>query len=232
VFNFTLNVFPLPTLTSSITPPGITGGTTFNYTITTSGYTGTISWSRAAFGSNTASSGTGSTISEVLVNTGTTTQIGTYTITLIPTVGCPQTYTMTVQVFSSTTPIPTGTTYNYYLVYRVEYPYSVKWTLSQSAGSDDPFDWVTVPFDIGTSSNQDILYYVQYNIEPSQLVTCYLQNNISTNTCTYPSVMPSDYITSLNNISIIDANFVNTSGSIWQRVFGGDTYNIIISPAF
>jgi hypothetical protein len=226
-------VSELPTLTSSTNPPGITGGTTFNYTITANNLAGgSIEWSRPAFGDNAASAGFTSSISQVLVNTGTTTQYAVYTITMNPAIGCPQTATVTVPVYSSTTPIPTGTTYNYYLVYRVEYPYSVKWTLSQSVGSDDPSDWVTVPFDIGTSSNQDILYYVQYNIEPSQLVTCYLQNNISTNTCTYPSVFPSDYITSLNNISIIDANFVNTSGSIWQRVYGGDTYNIIIVPAF
>jgi uncharacterized delta-60 repeat protein len=232
---FDFSVAPIPVLTSTTTPAGITGGTTFSYTITTQLTGGTINynWSRAAFGSNAASSGNTNSISEVLVNTGTTTQYAVYTINMNVVSVCPSpTYTVTVPVYSSTTPIPTGDTYNYYLVYRVEFPYSVKWTLSQSAGSDDPSDWVTVPFDIGTSSNQDILYYVQYNIEPSQLVTCYLQNNISTNTCTYPSVIPSDYITGLNNISIIDANFVNTGGSIWQRVYASDTYNIIISPAF
>jgi hypothetical protein len=242
-----LNIPPTPVLTSSQSPAAITGGETFNYTITTNltGGTGTLSysWSRPAFGNNLASSGTGSTISEVLVNTGTTTQYATYTVTLNNTqttgggfqpsgLTCSSTYTVTVPVYSSTTPPPTGSTYNYYLVYRVEYPYSVKWTLSQSAGSDNPADYVTVPFDIGTSSNQDIRYYVQYNIEPSQLVSCFLEQMTSTNTCTYPSVMPSDYIVNISNITIDDATFVNTSGSIWQKIDGGDTYNIIIMPAY
>ena len=236
-----------PVLTSSTSPTGITGGTTFNYTITDnlSGGTGTLSysWSRPAFGSNASFSGTGTTISEVLVNTGATTQYATYTVILnnfenlgagySPTgLTCSSTYTVTVPVYSSTTPPPTGSTYNYYLVYRVIYPYQVKWTLSSNVGSDNPADWVTVPFDIGTSSNQDIRYYVQYNIEPSQLVSCYLEQMISTNTCTYPSVIPSDYIININSITIDDASFVNTSGSIWQKIDGSDTYNIIIVPAF
>jgi len=242
-----LNIPPTPVLTSSQSPAAITGGETFNYTITTNltGGTGTLSysWSRPAFGNNLASSGTGSTISEVLVNTGTTTQYATYTVTLNNTqttgagfqpsgLTCSSTYTVTVPVYSSTTPPPTGTTYNYYLVYRVEFPYSVKWTLSSSVGDDSPSSQVTVPFDIGTSSNQDIRYYVQYNIEPSQLVSCYLEQMISTNTCTYPSVFPSDYIVNISNITIDDASFVNTSGSIWQKIDGSDTYNIIIVPAY
>jgi hypothetical protein len=44
--------------------------------------------------------------------------------------------------------------------------------------------------------------------------------------------MPSDYIVNISNITIDDATFVNTSGSIWQKIDGGDTYNIIIMPAY
>jgi len=228
-----LTVRPVPIITSTLTPTGITGGDTFNYTITSTLPTGvTYSWIRTAFGDNPASSGNTSSISEVLVNTGTTTQYATYRLVLNPSLGCYNVYDMTVPVYSSTTPPPTGSTYNYYLVYRVEFPYSVKWTLSQSAGSDAVGDWVTVPFDIGTSSNQDIRYYVNYNLEPTQLVSCYLDQMDSQNTCSHPSVMPSDYIVNVSNISIDDPTFVNTSGSIWQKIDGGDTYNIIIMPAF
>jgi len=169
VFTVDIIVSELPTLTSSPNPPGITGGTTFSYTITASNLAGgSIGWKRPAFGDNAAAQGFTSSINEVLVNTGTTTQYAVYTATLSPAAGCPQTATITVPVYGTST----GDTYNYYLVYRVEYPYSVKWTLSSNVGSDDPGDWVTVPFDIGTSSNQDIRFYVQYNVEPTQLVSC------------------------------------------------------------
>ena len=247
VQSLSIKINATPVLTSTQTPTGITGGTTFNYTITDnlSGGTGTLSysWSRPAFGDNSAFSGTGTTISEVLVNTGATTQYATYTVILnnfqsfgddyIPQSGtCSSTYTVTVPVYSSTTPPPTGTTYNYYLVFRVLYPFDVRWTLSQSAGSDNPADHATVPFDIGTNLNQDISYTVQFNIEPSMAVDCYLINNNSVNTCFHTSVMPNDYITNVVNVTITDATFVNQGGSLWQKIYNNDTYNIIIMPAF
>jgi uncharacterized delta-60 repeat protein len=233
VFTFTLEVSELPLLTSTTTPAGITGGTTFNYTITSSNLSGgTISWTRPAFGDNAASSGTTSSISEVLINTGTTTLFGVYTVKLTPESGCFQTYTVTVPVYSSTYDPPTGDTYNYYLVYRVEYPYSVKWTLSSSVGDDSPAYHVTVPFDIGNMVDNDLKYYVQYNIEPTQLVGCYILEMTSTNTCSHPSVIPGDSIVNVSNVSIENPNFVNTSGSIWQRIDGEDTYNLIIMPVF
>jgi hypothetical protein len=233
VFTADVIVSELPTLTSSTTPAGITGGTTFNYTITADNLTGgTIEWYRPAFGNNAASSGFTNTISEVLVNTGTTTQTATYTVTLNPTQGCPQTATVTVPVYSSTTPPPTGTTYNYYLVYRVEYPYSVQWTLSTSVSNDNPAYWATVPFDIGNMVDNDIKYYVQYNYEPTELVGCYLLSMDSQNTCSHPSAIPGDTIINVSNVSIEDPTFTNISGSTWRKIDGSDTYNIIIVPAY
>jgi hypothetical protein len=70
----TVTVNPVPSLTSSHTPPSICSGTTFNYTPTSTITTATFSWSRAAVAgvSNPAATGTGDP-AEVLTLTSTTT---------------------------------------------------------------------------------------------------------------------------------------------------------------
>ncbi len=76
-------VNPLPTLTSTLTPPATCNNTPFNYT-PASGTTGTtFNWSRAVVAgiSNAAASGSGNP-AETLVNTTTTTRTATYVYSL------------------------------------------------------------------------------------------------------------------------------------------------------
>jgi hypothetical protein len=80
--------------------------------------------------------------------------------------------------------------------------------------------------------DNDIKYYVQYNYEPTELVGCYLLSMDSQNTCSHPSVIPGDSIINVSNVSIEDPTFTNIGGSTWQKIDSGNTYNIIIVPAY
>jgi hypothetical protein len=103
-YNVVVVVKPIPTLTSTLTPPAICSNTLFSYT-PTSGTTGTtFTWSRAAVAgiSNPAASGTGDP-NETLVNTTADPILVTYVYTLSAN-GCtnPTTYNVVVTV----NPIP------------------------------------------------------------------------------------------------------------------------------
>jgi hypothetical protein len=82
--NVTVVVNPTPLLTSSVSPPTICSGTSFSYTATSSTSGVSFSWSRASvIGiSNTANSGTTSSISEILTNTTAAPIDVTYVISL------------------------------------------------------------------------------------------------------------------------------------------------------
>ncbi|MES2591064.1 MAG: T9SS type A sorting domain-containing protein [Bacteroidota bacterium] len=82
--NVVVIVNPAPSLTSSLTPPTVCSGTTFNYTATSSIPGAILTWTRAAVTgiSQSAASGTGN-VTEILTNTTLTpiTVIYAYTIT-------------------------------------------------------------------------------------------------------------------------------------------------------
>jgi hypothetical protein len=81
--NVTVNVSPLPVLTSTTNPPSICSGTTFSYNPTSSLAGTTYTWTRAAVGgiSNPASSGTGNPF-EVLFNITASNQTAVYAFSL------------------------------------------------------------------------------------------------------------------------------------------------------
>ena len=95
----TVTVNPSPTLTSTLTPTGICSGGTFTYTAT-SGTTGvTFSWTRAVVAgiSNSAGSGSNSSISETLVNT-TSSAINVVYVVSLSANGCSNSQNVTVSV--------------------------------------------------------------------------------------------------------------------------------------
>ena len=95
---FTLSIKPMPTLSSTLTPPDVCDSVLFSY-IPTSGLTGTVfTWSRAVQTgiSNTANFGTGSP-DEYLVNT-TASPVGVLYIDTLTANGCVNTETVSVNV--------------------------------------------------------------------------------------------------------------------------------------
>ncbi len=70
-FNVVVSVKPFPTLISEVNPPAVCSGNKFDYTPLSGSFDATFSWTRAAVNgiSNTASSGTGQQLVEVLENT-------------------------------------------------------------------------------------------------------------------------------------------------------------------
>ncbi len=122
-YNVILSINTTPTLSSSLTPPAICSGSTFNYTPTSATLGATLTWSRAAILgiSNTAGSGTGDP-NEVLVNTVASSVNVTY-VYVVAANGCTNVsnYNVIVTVFpkplltSSLLPpaICSGTAFNY-----------------------------------------------------------------------------------------------------------------------
>jgi gliding motility-associated-like protein len=95
----TITVNPLPSLSSSTSPPAICSGETFSYTPTSATVGCTFSWSRAAVTgiSQTASSGTGN-ISEVLTNTSSSNITVIYSVVTTDPNGCKRTQNVSIVV--------------------------------------------------------------------------------------------------------------------------------------
>jgi gliding motility-associated-like protein len=95
----TITVNPLPSLSSSTSPPAICSGETFSYTPTSATAGCTFSWSRAAVTgiSQTASSGTGN-ISEVLTNTSSSNITVIYSVVTTDPNGCKRTQNVSIVV--------------------------------------------------------------------------------------------------------------------------------------
>ncbi len=147
VFNLIVTVYPLPKLTSSVTPPSICSGTTFNYAPTSSTPNTFYSWSRIAVAgiSNAGGSGAGNgDPNEVLVNTTINAVPVTYSYTLTAN-GCSrgnQEIIVNVNpapiLSSSLTPaaICSGTNFNYTPTSPNANTFS--WTRAAIAGISNP----------------------------------------------------------------------------------------------
>ena len=130
----TVVVNPLPTLSSSLTPPATCSGVNFSYTATSLTSSVSYAWSRVAVpGISNAGVTSTSNVSELLVNTTTSpVTVGYVYTTTLPSTGCASTQTMSVVVnpapvvanevrticstgsFTvSPTGVPTGTTYTW-----------------------------------------------------------------------------------------------------------------------
>ena len=98
-------VYPTPSLSSSLNPPAVCSGSSFNYTVTSTTSGTSFTWTRAVVSgiSNGAGSGTGD-VSEVLTNT-TTEPVGVTYIYTASANGCAATYNVNVTV----NPIPAFT---------------------------------------------------------------------------------------------------------------------------
>lgn len=103
-FNVVVSVTPYPTLISTLNPPTICSGDTFNYTPLSTAFNATFTWTRAAVNgiSKAAGSGTGD-VTEVLHNTTIFTQSVAYFFT-ISAAGCSN--PNPVQVVLNVNPIP------------------------------------------------------------------------------------------------------------------------------
>ena len=99
-----VNVNPTPTLSSSLTPAAVCNGSAFVYEPSSSVTGTTFSWTRAAVGGNAAKNGTGS-ISEILVNTGSSPITVTYAYTLLSASGCSNTQNVSVTVNPTPPPV-------------------------------------------------------------------------------------------------------------------------------
>ena len=107
-----VTVNPSPVLSSSLTPPAICSNTAFSYTATSATSGVTYSWSRAAVAgiSNVAASGSGATVTEILVNTTANPVNVTYVYTLSAN-GCINTQNVVVTV-NPTPTLSSGLTQN------------------------------------------------------------------------------------------------------------------------
>ncbi|MFM9840005.1 MAG: PKD-like domain-containing protein [Cyclobacteriaceae bacterium] len=141
-----IGVSPIPSMTSTLSPPSICSNTIFNYIPTSSESGATFSWSRASVAgvSQSSYSGTGS-ISEQLTNTTDVPLNVTYVITTTANncIGIPQNISVTVNpipVFSSSllhTSICTGSTFNY-IPTSVVSGAIFSWTRDAVTGISDP----------------------------------------------------------------------------------------------
>ncbi|MDR2407743.1 MAG: DUF11 domain-containing protein [Bacteroidales bacterium] len=96
----TITVHFFPSLNSTLSPPSICSGTSFNYTATATTANATFSWSRAAVtGIDGIATGTGKTIDEVLTNTTNDSIRVTYLVT-INSENCIHTDTVRVGVYA------------------------------------------------------------------------------------------------------------------------------------
>ncbi|MDZ4714331.1 MAG: PKD-like domain-containing protein [Cytophagales bacterium] len=104
--NVVVAVNPLPTLSSTLAPPGICSGATFTYTATSATALATFAWSRAAVPGITeaATAGAGN-VSETLTNT-TTASINVTYVYVTTANGCPS---IPQNVVVAVNPIPTLT---------------------------------------------------------------------------------------------------------------------------
>jgi len=108
-YSVSVDVIPAPTLSSTLVPPAICSGTTFNYTPTSATTGGSFAWTRAAVGgvSNAAGSGTGDP-NETLINTTASSVNVTYVYTVTAN-GCVNPITYSVVVIVYPTPTLTST---------------------------------------------------------------------------------------------------------------------------
>lgn len=97
--NVTVRVNPTPTLNSSLNPPAVCTGTAFTYTASSLTPGAAFSWTRATVAgiSNAASSGSGTSINETLINT-TANPIDVVYAYTITANGCSNTQNVTVKV--------------------------------------------------------------------------------------------------------------------------------------
>ena len=109
LFNVVVVVNPIPTMTSSLTPPGICSNTLFSYNPTSGTAGTTFAWNRAAMAgiSNPTASGTGNP-NEILVNTTAAPINVTYVYTLSAN-GCINSTSYNVVVSVNPTPTLTST---------------------------------------------------------------------------------------------------------------------------
>lgn len=145
--NVTVLVKPIPSLSSSLTPPAICSGNTFSYTPTSATEGTTFSWSRTAVSgiSNATASGTGNP-NEALINTTNGPLNAVYAYTL-SAAGCtnPATTNVTVSVnqppalSSGSTPpaICSGTAFSYIPTSAVQGT-TFTWTRAAVTGISNP----------------------------------------------------------------------------------------------
>lgn len=151
------------------------------------------------------------------------------TPTLTPTISVTPSISITPSVTLSVSPTPPST--DVYLVYRVVNiggdNYDLRFTLSNTNGSDSPSNQITVGFDIGTLSNQDILYSATCGaIDVSG--TWYLTSG--TSTTTKPITCTGGF--NVSSVQLDNPPFIyNSMGGYFEYTYLGTPYRIYITPA-
>jgi len=219
----------IPTTTTTTT--STTSTTTTPVPTTTTTTTSTTSTTTTEAPTTTTSTTTTTTTAEPTTTTSTTT-----TTTTEPT-----TTTTTSTTTTTTTPTPTTSTttttttaapVDVYLVYRIINngggSYDTKFTLSNTAGDDSPGSQITVPFDIGTSSGQYILYSATCGAFDAS-GTWYLLAGNSTTTKSITCNEVGGF--SVSSVQLNNPPFTyNVGGGYYEYTYLGTPYRIYITP--
>ncbi|MBL4939845.1 MAG: hypothetical protein JKY16_06195, partial [Lutibacter sp.] len=159
-----VTVAAIPTLISSLTPPTICSGSSFNYAPISDISGTTFTWTRdVQLGiSNIAGAGSGPLpIDEILINTSTSTVSVTYKIFLLTSVGCTNTVNIVVDVdpvpdtastISGTQTVCDGASGNVYTVAPILNATSYMWTLPNASTVSTTTNTITINYLVGEGS--------------------------------------------------------------------------------
>ncbi len=212
----TIIINPQPSLTSSLSPPGICSNEAFNYTPTSDVAGTTFGWTRAAVAgiSNPTSSGTDNP-NETLINTTTSPVEVTYTYTLTAN-GCTNTQEVKVLVTQSpelTSPpdagnICGGTTFTY--------------TPSSNINPGTTFSWYRDADSYGNSANSGTgnISEILYN-NAANPITVFYHYTLSSNGCANPT----DFLV---DVAVTPAPIVNANASE-TTICPGESINLTSS---